>query len=258
MASRPLTPERAIRRPWRVDLRAVLSVLVTVVAIGGMLMYAGSLSDTRPLLVAVRDLPAGATLTRDDLSVAQVRVDDAIYVAAVPADRLGAIVGKELAEPVHSQQILVRAQVSDRPRLAPDQLALTIPVKAESAAGGRLRAGDEVRVFVTRDKNTPEPDTTVVLERVRIYGVDYDERAVVTGSTVGGPAEMGPLASVTLIVTGEGARVLAAARHGGELDVALLPPLPTPRPVSPVDGDTGPAPAGTPASANPTTSGKSR
>lgn len=251
MASRPLTPERAIRRPWRVDLRAVLSVLVTVVAIGGMLMYAGSLSDTRPLLVAVRDLPAGATLTRDDLSVAQVRVDDSIYAAAVPADTLGEIVGKELAEPVHSQQILARAQVSDRPRLASDQLALTVPVKAESAAGGRLRVGDEVRVFVTRNKNAPEPATAVVLERVRIYGINHDEHAVVTGSATGGRAETGPLASVTLIVTGEQARALASARHGGELDVALLPPLPAAR-----QEDTKPVPTGTPTPTNPNTRGR--
>lgn len=226
MSSQSLTPERAIRRPWRVDLRAVLSILVTLAAIGGMFLYAGSLSATRPLLVATRDLPVGTTLSRDDLAIAQVRVDDAIYATAVPADALAEIVGHQLSEPVHSRQILARAQVSVRPRLAPGQLALTIPVKAESAAGGHLRAGDEVRVFVTRKGNATDADTSVVLERARIYGVDHDERVAVSSSATGGRTETGPLASVTLIVTEEGARALAAARHSGDLDVALLPVAP--------------------------------
>lgn len=247
--TRTLTPERAIRQPWRPDLRTVLSLLVTVAAIGGMLLYAGSLSATRPVLIVTRDLPVGVALTRDDLAVAQVRVDDRIYEAAVPADMLGDVISRPLAEPAYSQQILARAQLSDRPRLAPEQLAMTIPVKSESAAGGRLRAGDEVRVFVTRKGDVPAPDTTVVLERVRIFGLNFDERAVVTSSAAAGQTKTGPLASVTLVVTGDQAQALAAARHSGELDVALLPPLPAP----PV-----PTPAGTPATASPTSRARAR
>lgn len=86
MAARTLTPERALRRPWRIDLRAVLSLLVTIGAVGGMLLYANSIAVTRPLLVYTRDLPAGAVLTTADLEVAQVRVSDGIYAAAVPGD----------------------------------------------------------------------------------------------------------------------------------------------------------------------------
>lgn len=250
MSSQTLTPERAIRRPWRVDLRAVLSILVTLAAIGGMFLYAGSLSATRPLLVATRDLPTGTTLSRDDLAIAQVRVDDAIYAAAVPAGALANIVGHQLSEPVHRQQILARAQISARPRLTPGQLALTIPVKAESAAGGHLHAGDEVRVFVTRKANGSDADTSVVLDRVQVYGVDHDERAAVTSSATAGRTETGPLASVTLIVSEEGARALAAARHSGDLDVALLPPL---LPAA-IGSSTG-APAGTPV-ASPTATGR--
>lgn len=250
MSSQTLTPERALRRPRRIDLRAVLSILVTLAAIGGMFLYAGSLSATRPLLVATRDLPVGATVSRDDLAIAQVRVDDAIFAAAVPADALADIVGHQLSEPVHRHQILARVQVSVRPRLAPDQLALTIPVKAESAAGGHLRPGDEVRVFVTRKGNGPDADTSVVLERAQVYGVDYGERTAVTSSAAGGQTETGPLASVTLVVTEEGARALTAARHSGDLDVALLPP--TPR--SAAGSGTG-ALAGTPA-ASPVAKGR--
>lgn len=226
MVGRTLTPERAIRQPWRLDLRVVLSALVTLAAIGGMLVYAGSLSATRPVLLVTRDLPAGAILGPDDLTVTQVRVDDSIYAAALSGDALSAVLGKPLAEPVHSQQILARAQVSSRPRLAPDRLALAIPIKPESAAGGRLRAGDEVQILLTRNKGKPEADTVVVLERATIYSVGYDERATVINAANASRTDTGPLASLTLIVMPDQARALATARHSGELDVALLPPLP--------------------------------
>ena len=47
----------------------------------------------------------------------RVRVDDAVYRAAVPAEDLPALVGRQLAEPVHARQLLARAQVSARPPL---------------------------------------------------------------------------------------------------------------------------------------------
>ena len=231
MATSTLTPERAIRRPFRIDLRAVLSLLVTVAAIGGMLLYANSLAVTRPLLIFTRDLAAGAVLTAADLEVAQVRVDDDIYAAVVAGDELGTVLGSSLAEPAHARQILVQAQVSGRPRLAPDQLALTIPVSAASAAGGQLRAGDEVQVLLTRNSGKPEAETVVVLERVRVYDIGYDERTAIRATSE--QVTPGTLAWLTLIVTAEQARVLAGARHNGELDVALLPPAPPLPPASP-------------------------
>ncbi|HEX5501725.1 MAG TPA: Flp pilus assembly protein CpaB [Thermomicrobiales bacterium] len=238
MAGRMMMPERAIRRPWRFDLRILLSVLVTLAALGGMLLYAGSLSATRPVLVATHDLPAGAILGRDDLTVVQVPVTDAVYAAAVPGDALDQVLGQRLAEPVHSQQILARAQLGNQPQLAPDQLALTIPVTAASAADGRLHPGDDVQVLLTRDKNAANPETVVVLERVRVYSVGYDERATLGNPTVGGAtdSDVAPLASLTLAVTAEQARALANARHSGDLDVALLPPLPGAPPASPAPG----------------------
>lgn len=246
MSGRMLTPERAIRRPWRFDLRILLSVLVTLAAVGGMLLYAGSLSATRPVLVARRDLPAGTILTSDDVTVAQVRVSDAIYGAAIPGAVLDDMLGKSVSDPVYKDQILNRSQIGDHLPLAPDQLALTIPVTAESAAGGRLHPGDEVQVLLTRDKNTPAAETVVVLERVPIYSIGYDQPAVIGNPTTGpaGDASTQPLASLTLIVTAEQARLLANARHSGDLDIALLPPLPSPNGPRP----TIPAAAPTPVS----------
>ncbi len=224
MSNRTLTPERAVRRPWRVNLRAVLSILVTLVSIGGMFLYAGSLSATRAFLVATRELPAGTILQSGDLAITQIRADDQIYAAAIPADALGTIVGRPLGEPLHAQQLLIHAQISGRPRLAPDQLALTIAITPENAAGGRLHAGDQIQVLLTRGKGTPDVTAVVVLERATVYDVGLDKRAVPLATSGGHAAGEGPLASLTLIVTAEQARAVAAAKHSGDLDVALLPP----------------------------------
>ena len=229
MAVVTLTPARALRQPRRLDARALVGLFLLVGATGGSVLFWQQAADTRAVVVATRDLPAGATLTSSDLAIARVRVDDAIYAAAVPADGLETLVGKQLAEPVHPQQLLVQAQLSTRPRLGPDQVALTIPVSAKTAAGGRIRVGDSVRVLVTRDKGKPESRTEVVLPRVVVYDVGRDDQLTVVNTAgaadlSGRPAAQGPVGFLTLAVTPDQSLAVAQARWNGELDVALLPP----------------------------------
>ncbi len=235
--SSTLTPARAIRQPRRFDLRILLGLILALVAAGGGIISWDSATDTRGVLVAVRDLPAGATLSTSDLNVARVRLTDELYAVALPASEQPTLVGQQLAEPIHAGQVLVRVQVAGQPLLHPDQLALTIAARTETAAGGRLRPGDAVRVFLTRDKGKPDSSTSVVLERVTVYAVGYDERltAISPAEGTASRADNGPLASLTLVVTSEQAAQLANAKWNGELDVALLPPVPA---------QPAPAPAG--------------
>lgn len=228
MVARMLTPDRAIRPQRRLDLRVALGLILALAAIGGGLATWGAVTETRGVLVATRDLPAGAALRADDLAVAHVHLDDTLYAAALPAGELAAVVDRRLAEPAHAGQILARGQLATRPLLGPGDLALTIAVRPETAAGGRLRPGDGVRVLVTRDKGKPGSSTATVLERVVVYEVGFDARLSVgvAGRGLEGDAGDGPLASLTLIVTPEQATQLANAKWNGDLDVALLPPDP--------------------------------
>src|SRR5947209_20528260 len=86
MAVATLTPARALRRPRRADPRALIGVCVTLAALAGSVAFWVTSSDARPVLVATRDLPVGTTLRASDLTVAYVRMDDALYRAALPAD----------------------------------------------------------------------------------------------------------------------------------------------------------------------------
>jgi Flp pilus assembly protein CpaB len=233
-AALTLSPARALHRPRRLDARAIAGILITLAAFGGSLAYWTSTSTARGVVMATRDLPAGSRLTAADLAVTQIHADDAVYQAAVPADALDTLVGRELAEPTHAQQVLARAQVAASSPLAPDQVALTIPARPDTAAGGRLRPGDPVRVLATTsDKTRAEAHTWVVVDRATVFDVGRESTAGGLASAVEGTgdrAERGAITSVTLVVTADQARDLAEARRSGELDVALLPPQAPPPP----------------------------
>jgi Flp pilus assembly protein CpaB len=225
MAVATLMSASAVRRPRRADPRALIGVFLTLAALAGSVTFWVSASDTRPVLVATRDLPAGATLRPSDLSVAYVHIDDSLYRAALPGDMLGSLVGRQLGEPVHAQQLLARAQVADRLGLAADQVAITIPAKPESAVGGRLRPGDSVQVLLTvTDKARGEAHTRLVLDQARIFEVGREQSFGSSSAAETDGAPRGSIASVTLAVTPDQARQLAEARRTGELDVLLLPP----------------------------------
>jgi pilus assembly protein CpaB len=141
-----------------------------------------------------------------------------------------------LSEPVHARQVLVRAQLGSGLVLGPGQQAMTIPVKADNGAGGRLRPGDAVQVLVTTDKGKPTSKTEIVIDQAIVYAVGKDERTRIVSSgggsspdTTGGAGDAGTLASLTLVLTPDQAPALAHARWNGDLDVVLLPPPAAPK-----------------------------
>ena len=227
MAVATLSPIRAtLRRSRRADPRALIGVFITFAALAGSVAFWVGSSDARPVLVATRDLAVGSNLRSADLGVAYVRMDDALYRAALPADMLDMLVGRQLGEPVHAQQVLVRAQVADKAGLSADQVAITIPARPDSAVDGRLRPGDFVQVLVTVvDKTRSEAHARLVLDHAQVFEVGRDQSFGSSSLSVESDSgARGPITSVTLAVTAEQARQLAEARRSGELDVLLLPP----------------------------------
>src|SRR3954454_6149398 len=214
MAVATLSPARAIRRPRRADPRALIGVCLTLAALAGSVPFWVGASDARPVVIATHDLPIGSTLRAADLGVAYVKMDDQIYAAALPADLLNGLVGRRLSEPVHAQQVLARAQVSEKSGLGVDQVAITIPTKAESAVGGRLRAGDSVQVLLTiTDKTRGEAHARVVLDRARVFDVGRDQSLSASStSSETDAAQRGTITNVTLAITADQARQLAEAR----------------------------------------------
>lgn len=230
MATRsfPITEPRALRRPRTRDWRLVAFVALILVSTAGIVNLLNRADDTRGVLVAARDLPAGTRLGPGDLVEARVRVDDRFYAAALPAAEAARLAGQTLTAPVYANLPLARAQLTGANRLEADQVAMTIAVKSEVAVGGRLRPGDEVLVLVTTDKGKPGVKTRVVLDRVRVYDVGFEERLRGIGAAGGSERDAGPLASLTLVLTHDQAGALAEAKWSGDLDVVLLPTVAAP------------------------------
>ncbi|HEX8969591.1 MAG TPA: Flp pilus assembly protein CpaB [Chloroflexota bacterium] len=226
MAVATLSSARALRRPRRADPRALIGVFLTLAALAGSVTFWVTATDTRPVLIATHDLPAGATLHSSDLGVSYVRMDDTLYAAALPSEMLDSLVGRQLGEPVHADQVLARAQIATAYGLAPDQVAITIPAHPDSAVDGRLRPGDAVQVLVTvTDKARNSAETRPVLDRAQVFEVGRD--APLSASNPGSDSadsDRGAITSLTLAVTADQARLLATARRTGEFDILLLPP----------------------------------
>ncbi len=227
MAAGTVQTRPAVARPGRrLDVRALVGLFLMIVATGGSVAFWAASSDTREVLVATRELAAGSVLRLEDLAVARVRLDDRLYEAALPADSLAQVAGKALAEPVHPNQVIARAQLGDGIPLPPGQMVLSIPVSAESAVGGRVRPGNFVQVLHTTGKGKPEARTSVVLPRVAVYDVGHEQRVMAVNTTPGeasSAAPSGPVKWLALVVDQGQAVQLAQARWSGELDVALLP-----------------------------------
>lgn len=217
-----LTPSRALRRPRRLDLRALLGGGLAVLAFFGTLLAYHGMQASRSVLEVTRDLPAGAILRTADLRVEAVRLDDQTYAAAVPANEAQTVVGKALAGPAYARQLLVRAQLQARPALLPGQEAFVVPLPADTGAAGHFQPGDDVQLLWTAAKSGAPPQAEVLLDRVRVLDVTF---APATGvvSTQGVPSS-NRAASLTLAISREQAMQLAAAKVSGVLDVALLPP----------------------------------
>jgi Flp pilus assembly protein CpaB len=220
------SPTRALRRPLRLDVRALVGVLLMLVAIGGSIAVWTSEQDTRGVLVVARDLPAGTTLTADDLTVSRARLDDAVYQAAVPAASLNRVVGQQLAGPAHANQVLAQAQLSSRPSVGPNQLVIAIPVTPANSAGGRIRAGDAVQVLSTNTRG--DLSTRVLIPRAIVYDAGSEDETTSSSSSARSGTSLDVAGAapawITLIVDQQQAVQLTQARRSGELDVALLPP----------------------------------
>jgi Flp pilus assembly protein CpaB len=219
-------------RPRRPAARLVVAALVFAVGLVGSLAVWVRATSGAAVLVTTRAMAPGERLGPGDVAVVRLRVaDPEVLAAMVPAGERERVVGQALAAPAQARQVLVRSQLGGNGLLGPDRVALSVPVTADSAAGGRIRPGDEVAVYFTRGRGQAEAQTEELLPRATVFEVGYGAPGVVAraaGAEAGAvvPLQGGARAPVwlTLVLTREQAQAVARARRSGDLDVALLSP----------------------------------
>jgi len=183
-------------------------VVMIVAGALGVLLTLGVLRSadrTVPVVVAARDLGAGAVIEAADLGVARVRAGSATMATLVRADDAVALEGRTLGGPVGAGAPVLRSAL--RPAGRDDaRRTMSFPLPRARALAGRLEPGDRVDVVtVGRDAS------------VGAYAVTGAEVVAVDGSADGALGGGGDEVTVTLTVTPAIATRIAGALDAGSV-----------------------------------------
>ncbi|MCW2606555.1 MAG: hypothetical protein JWO60_1248 [Frankiales bacterium] len=159
MSDAPVSPKaNRLASPSWLDTRLVLGVLLVLVSVVVGARVLSSASTTQAVLVAKRDLPAGATLTAEDLEVEEVRLDEEQTRRLLRApDGENRYVGSVVRRPVDAGEFVpltalrVAAETEDR--------QFTLNVEVGHFPPG-LAPGDVVDVYVTPVTDGSMPQAT--------------------------------------------------------------------------------------------------
>lgn len=207
-------PARWRRRRVRLSAGHLLVVLAAIVAFVANLAVLRGQDERVEVLVAARDLPAGATLQPGDLRPESVPAEAARLGAFLAADRPAAIEGMVVTRPLPAGVPVADRDL--RSAAAPSRMrSMSIPVDRERAVGGDIAVGDRVDVIHV-DDGAPG----FVLSGAEVVGVSS-----------GNDSALGSASAywVVVAVDAEGALRLAAALAGGGVDLVRstgAPPAP--------------------------------
>jgi Flp pilus assembly protein CpaB len=176
------------------------------------------------VVIAARDLPAGAVLGPNDLVRARVQVPEDVLDGLIPGDDASQLVGRTLVERVHAHDLLVRARLAGPGQaLAPRELQVELPLRSESAVVDTLQPGDPLTILASlpagKADTAGHTGTRVLLPRAHVAGVRL---------AASGGGSRGGLAAVLLTVSRDEAVALADAHASGTLLIALAGPEPEP------------------------------
>ncbi|MEZ4503132.1 MAG: RcpC/CpaB family pilus assembly protein [Dehalococcoidia bacterium] len=203
------------------DVRLLAGLLLVAVAVAGGITLWRQAQITAPVVVAVRDIPAGQVIESGDLGLADARLEGPLASLAFGEAELASIVGRTATAPIHAGALVLRADLGSGPVIGPNDVAVTVPVKAD-AVYARLRRGDEVAVMATSDKGKPQSLTVALLERATVYDVAIESSRVSLGG--GSDEQDGRLTNVTLLIPRSEAERVAHAVVNAELTLLLLAP----------------------------------
>lgn len=137
------------RRQRSVPLAAVAAacMVASIVAFVGIQL---SVSDSDAVLALARPVQAGATITSQDLVIAQIAADPAL--SPIPASERSAVIGRTAATDLAPGNLLVEASLGSAASLKDGEALVGVEVRASAAPIDALRPGDRVQI-VGIDKN---------------------------------------------------------------------------------------------------------
>jgi pilus assembly protein CpaB len=185
---------------------------------------------------AVRDLPAGSRLARNDIKLVSVLERDMPRGALLEAKHAE---GRALLFPVAANEPLTASKLSSiggadglPATIEPGMRAVAIAITDITGVAGLLQPRSHVDVLFTRPGSMAEALTTTVLEDVVVLSVGRNTEAqtapaagATTTTSTTAQLSVTQTKAVTLLVSPEDARKLELAKNQGKLSVALRNPL---------------------------------
>jgi Flp pilus assembly protein CpaB len=179
-------------------------LLAAVLAFSTNLVVLRNHDETRAVVVAAVNLPAGRSVESTHLRAVEVDVDDALFAKLIPWTQATALVGQVTSHPIDEGVLIGMTDVRDP--AGPDGLrSMSIPIDAEHAVGGELSAGDRIDLILVGDEGP-----SYVLAAAEVLAL----------SSVG---ELGALASgdfyLVVAVDAKQALLVAGAIRDGRIEV---------------------------------------
>lgn len=199
-----------LRQPSWTDARLVAGLLMVLVSVVAGAAVIGNADRTVRVWAVRRALPAGTTLTGDDLTQRRVRLfgaDRTRYVDARGGDPAGRVLLRDLGD----GDLLPLSALAEPGTT--ETRVVGLPLDRAHALGGEVERGDVVDVFATR-KGADGVETKAVARNVRVVGVDRPSGGFAAGR--GGDFV------VLVEVSPDLALDLAAAVRGAEIDLSRV------------------------------------
>jgi pilus assembly protein CpaB len=177
-------------------LAGALGVLLTLTVLR-------SADDTRPVLVAARDLAPGTVINDASVRVARVHADASVLATLFRAEQFGGVRGRVVTTVVHEGELIARGAVSALDAHVATRI-MSFPMARARAVGGKLTTGDRVDV-VAVDHDSGEAG----------YVVTDAEVVAVEGRNGGALSGASDDVTITLVVDQATAPELASAIDAG-------------------------------------------
>ncbi len=157
---------RRIRVPWRA---VAGGALVTCAAVGVFLTHrAASEPPQSRFLVAMEDIPAGATISADNLG--SVAIDLPSDVAAINASDADDLIGRTVARAIPMASLISRGELLEHDRLpTADSVEVTVEVERARSPLDALAPGDPVHLVATDPAGS---GSRVLTSEARIASID--------------------------------------------------------------------------------------
>ncbi|WP_448060648.1 SAF domain-containing protein [Cellulomonas hominis] len=199
-----LVTPKGRRRPGLMVVGIALALVGALVSV----WLVASAGQRTGVVVVARDVPYGATLSAQDLTITDVFLDPSI--ASIPSGDAASLVGQVAAVGLVAGSVLAPGQVMAAGPPAPDEVIVPLALTPSRIPAGGLVAGDRLLVVDTPPEQADPPSAEPATFEVTVARV--------------GPPDLNGVVVVDVVATTGDGPDLAARAATGRFSLVVQPP----------------------------------